>query len=217
MKQPLLQIALDNLEISEAIEGTQSLIEEIDIVEVGTILIAAQGQKSIQAIKKAFPDKIIIADGKIADAGAVFARIFFESGADYITCICAAETATIAQSLKVAHQYGPDKDVQIELTSHFTWKQVQEWKAVGIKQAIYHRSRDAQARGKKWTAFDLAQIKKLISYGFQVSVTGGLTAPDLAFFQGLPIFAFIAGRAIRDAVNPALVAQEFKAEIRKYW
>jgi 3-dehydro-L-gulonate-6-phosphate decarboxylase len=120
MSKPLLQIALDTLTINEAIKNVQKIKEHIDILEVGTILLASEGKKAIKAIKDKYPTKIIVADGKIADAGQVFGKMFFEMGADYTTCICAAETATISSVLEVAKEYGPNKDVQIELTSHFT-------------------------------------------------------------------------------------------------
>nr|WP_318034357.1 orotidine 5'-phosphate decarboxylase / HUMPS family protein [Mycoplasmopsis agalactiae] len=47
----------------------KKLKKYIDIIEVGTILIASEGKKAIKALKEAFPNKIIVADGKIADAG----------------------------------------------------------------------------------------------------------------------------------------------------
>lgn len=117
--KPLIQIALDTLTIEEAVQAVEPIREYLDVLEVGTILLASVGKEAIVQLKKRFPEKIIVADGKIADAGGVFAKMFFEAGADYITCICAAEYATIQTCVKTAESYGFDKEVQIELTSHF--------------------------------------------------------------------------------------------------
>ena len=217
MALPLLQIALDTLTTEEAIKNVEKVKEDIDVIEVGTILISSQGTKAIKEISSKYPNKIIVADGKIADAGNVFGKMFFENGCDFTTCICAAETPTISSVLDVAKKYGDKKDVQIELTSHFTWKQAQEWIDAGVTQAVYHRSRDAQAAGVAWSNKDLENIKKLADMGFKMTITGGITVEDIKFFKDIPIYIFIAGRAIRDADSPTAAAKAFKAEFAKYW
>lgn len=217
MALPLLQIALDTLTTEEAIKNVEKVKEDIDVIEVGTILISSQGKKAIKELSSKYPDKIIVADGKIADAGQVFGKMFFENGCDFTTCICAAETPTITSVLKIAKEYGSKKDVQIELTSHFTWEQAQEWIDAGVTQAVYHRSRDSQAAGVSWTDKDLFNIKKLSDMGFKMTVTGGITFEDIKIFKDIPIYIFIAGRSIRDAESPSEAAKAFKAEFAKYW
>ncbi|MDZ7293602.1 3-keto-L-gulonate-6-phosphate decarboxylase UlaD [Mycoplasmopsis pulmonis] len=216
-KRPMLQIALDNLTIESAIEDAKKASKYLDVIEVGTILISSEGKKAIKEIVKAFPDKIIVADGKVADAGKIFGQMFFSQGAHFTTAICAAEVETMAQLLAVAKEYDPNNDVQIELTSNFSWDQAKSWAQRGIKQAVWHRSRDAQAAGAKWSKNDLDSIKKLIDLGFKVTVTGGIEVDDIKFFKDLPIYIFIAGRSIRDAKNPEQAAKDFQDEIRKYW
>ncbi len=215
--KPMLQIALDTLTIEEAFKNVDKIKEYIDVVEVGTILLTSQGKIAIKEIKKRYPNKIILADGKIADAGSVFAKMFFDNGADFTTAICAAETETIAGVQKVAKSYGKDKDTQVELTSHFTYDQVKEWVKVGIEQVVYHRSRDSQASGRKWGEKDINSIKKLMGMGLKVSLAGGVSIDDIKFFKDLDIYIFIVGRSIRDAADPNAAAKNFKLEIDKYW
>nr|WP_318031459.1 orotidine 5'-phosphate decarboxylase / HUMPS family protein [Mycoplasmopsis bovis] len=104
--KPMLQIALDNLTIEDAIASAKKVEKYIDVIEVGTILIASEGKKAIKALKEAFPNKIIVADGKIADAGKVFGKMFFENGADFTTCICATELPTITETMNIAKEFG---------------------------------------------------------------------------------------------------------------
>ena len=216
-KRPLLQIALDTLTIDEAIVNVEKVKNNIDVIEVGTILIASEGKKAVAAIANKYPKKIIVADGKIADAGAVFGKMFYGNGATYTTVICAAELPTVQSVLNVASEYGTKNEVQIELTSHYTSDQVASWKSIGVQQLVYHRSRDSQASGITWSNDDIATIRDLARQGFKMTITGGVTIEDIKLFKGIPIYIFIAGRALRDAPSPAQAARDFQAEIRKYW
>lgn len=216
-KKPMLQIALDNLSIDDAIKSAKAVEKYIDIIEVGTILLAAEGKKAIIELKKQFPNKIIVADGKIADAGQIFSKMFYDAGADYTTAICAAEIPTIQGIYDVAQTYDSNKEVQIELTSNFSWEQAENWIKTGVKQVVWHRSRDSQSAGVKWSKNDIDSIKRLIDIGYKVTLTGGIALEDIKFFKDLPIYIFIGGRSLRDVPNPELAAKEFKDEIAKYW
>ena len=212
---PKLQIALDNQSFPEAVEALRGVAAEVDIIEVGTILLCAEGKKAVEYIKTMYPDKIVLADAKIADAGTIITPMMLNAGADWTTIICCAELPTIEGSLAAARKLG--KDVQIELTGFWTFDQAEEWKRVGVKQVVYHRSRDAQAAGVNWGAADFEKIGRLCSMGFQVTVTGGVTVEDIKLFKDFPIYVFIAGRSIREAKDPTAAARAFKTEFAKYW
>ncbi|UVD81883.1 3-keto-L-gulonate-6-phosphate decarboxylase UlaD [Mycoplasma iguanae] len=216
-RKPMLQLALDTLTIEEAISNVQKVRDYIDIIEVGTILISSVGKSAISILKATFPEKIIIADGKVADAGSIFGKMFFGQGANYVTAICAAEPQTMSELLKVGQEIDVKNEVQVELTSNFTWEQAQQWRDHHITQAVWHRARDAQAAGVKWGQKDLDSIRKLVDLGFLVTVTGGVELEDIKYFKDLPIYIFIAGRSIRDAKDPAAAAKAFKDEFNKYW
>ncbi|EJS88559.1 3-keto-L-gulonate-6-phosphate decarboxylase, partial [Pasteurella multocida subsp. multocida str. Anand1_cattle] len=64
-----------------------------------------------------------------------------------------------------------------------------------ITQAIYHRSRDAEAAGKGWSEDDLNTMKKLSDIGLALSITGGIVPEDIHLFKEINAKAFIAGRA----------------------
>lgn len=217
MRRPLLQIALDNLNIEQAIADAKKAEQYLDVIEAGTILIASEGKKAIEKLRQEFPKKLIVADGKIADAGAVFAKMFLEAGADYTTVICAAEFPTISQTLETANKYNKKNGIQIEMTSNFSWEMVQKWYDLGVKQVVWHRSRDSQQAGVKWSKENIDAVKKLTDMGFLVTVTGGIETADIKLFKNIPVYIFIAGRSIRDAADPNKAAKELKDEIAKYW
>ncbi|NLU15506.1 MAG: 3-keto-L-gulonate-6-phosphate decarboxylase UlaD [Serratia liquefaciens] len=212
---PMLQVALDNQSMDDAYRTTRLIADEVDIIEVGTILCVAEGVRAVRDLKALYPDRIVLADAKIADAGQILARMCFEAHADWITVICCADINTTKGALAVAKEF--DGDVQIELTGFWTWEQAVEWRQAGVQQVVYHRSRDAQAAGVAWSDEDIAAIRRLADMGFKVTVTGGLALGDLPLFQGIPIHVFIAGRSIRDAADPVAAAREFKRTIAQLW
>lgn len=212
---PKLQIALDNLKLGDALKSTRLVSEAVDVIEAGTILCCSEGMDAVTNLKSLYPDKIVLADIKAADAGKILSKLVFDAGADWMTVICCAPIATVEQSVKEAKSRG--KDVQIELTGQWDFDEAKEWKRVGVEQVVYHRGRDAQAAGQSWGQADLDKIKKLSDMGFKVTVTGGLVVEDLHLFKGIPIYVFIAGRSIREAENPLEAAKEFKRVIAQYW
>ncbi|WP_269935994.1 3-keto-L-gulonate-6-phosphate decarboxylase UlaD [Serratia liquefaciens] len=212
---PMLQVALDNQSMDDAYRTTRLIADEVDIIEVGTILCVAEGVRAVRDLKALYPDRIVLADAKIADAGQILARMCFEAHADWITVICCADINTTKGALAVAKEF--DGDVQIELTGFWTWEQAVEWRQAGVQQVVYHRSRDAQAAGVAWSDEDIAAIRRLADMGFKVTITGGLALGDLPLFQGIPIHVFIAGRSIRDAADPVAAAREFKRAIAQLW
>jgi 3-dehydro-L-gulonate-6-phosphate decarboxylase len=217
MNLPLLQVALDNTSLEDAVQSVLQYGHVIDIVEVGTILHYAEGAKATSVLRQMFPDKILLDDIKGADAGAPLADICFKAGADTMTAICSADVATMISMLEVAKKYGPNKDVQVELYGDWTFENAQSWIDNGLTQVVYHRSRDAELAGKKWSDDDIEKIAALIKMGLKVTITGGLNVEDLILFKGLNIHCVIAGRSIRNAANPEKTALDFKAEIKRIW
>lgn len=216
MALPLLQLALDNRSLPSALEATRILAAEVDVLEAGTILVCAEGMQAVRCLKALYPDRIVLADIKAADAGSILADMCFSNGADWMTVICCAPIATVQTALAEAKKRG-GRDVQIELTGSWSWEEAEAWRAAGLTQVVYHRGRDAQAAGQSWSDDDLSKIRRLAEMGFELSITGGLTIEDLPLFAGLPVKVFIAGRAIRDAADPAAAARAFKAKIAELW
>lgn len=215
MSKPLLQVALDHLDIPSALEATRALADEVDVLEMGTILCYAEGSRAVGILRALYPEKMIVADLKAADAGGTVAEIVFSQGADWMTVICNAPYATMEAALEVARKY--NGDLQIELYGDWTFEHARKWREIGLTQAIYHRGRDAGLAGQQWGEEDLDKIRRLADMGFEVSVTGGLYAKDLGIFAGIPVKCFIAGRGLYGADDPAQSARDFKDAINKYW
>lgn len=215
MSRPLLQLALDHTSLAAARRDVALLQDHVDIVEAGTILCLSEGLNAVRALRAQCPKKIIVADWKVADAGETLAQQALGAGANWMTIICAAPLATIEKGHAVAQAH--NGEIQIELFGNWTFDDARDWYRIGVRQAIYHRGRDAQASGQQWGEADLARMKALSDIGLELSVTGGLQPADLPLFKDINVKAFIAGRALSGAADPAQTASDFHAQIRAIW
>lgn len=68
MSVPLLQVALDHVSFDEALSAVELVRDDVDVVEAGTILCYSEGMRAVEAVRKAAPNHILVADLKIADA-----------------------------------------------------------------------------------------------------------------------------------------------------
>ena len=76
-----LQIALDDISLEDALRLVESIRKDIDIIEVGTPMAIQYGMEAVRRMKQAFPEKEVLADLKIMDAGEYEASEAFEAGA----------------------------------------------------------------------------------------------------------------------------------------
>jgi 3-dehydro-L-gulonate-6-phosphate decarboxylase len=209
MKRPQLQIALDTFDLPSALGPLQKAHPYIDVIEVGTILCLSRGMDAVRIIRSLFPQKTILADVRIAEAGSIIAKMAFEAGADWVSVVSGASPATIEVVQEVAQAQG--KEVQVELSDGWTWEAARRWRDIGIPQVIAKRSRDAEAQGElAWGPQSLDNVRRLHEMGFKVTVTGGIKPADIVRFAGVPVYIFIAGRAIVQAEDPAGAARSFQ-------
>ena len=138
----------------------------------------------------------------------------FSAGADWLTVSAAAHIATITVCKEVADKH--NGEIQIEIYGNWTMKDAQDWVDLGIKQAIYHRSRDAELAGIGWTEDDIKKMRELSALGLELSITGGIVPEEIYLFEGINAKTFIAGRALAGAKGQETAAA-LKAEINKYW
>lgn len=102
----LLQLALDTPHAGTVRRLLDRTAGDVDIIELGTPLLIRYGVDIIAGIRRDHPDKKILADLKIADAGAVEAGLAFDAGADIVTVLGTAHPATLREAGERAKQSG---------------------------------------------------------------------------------------------------------------
>lgn len=215
MNRPLLQIALDDVSLEDAYRSLANGVDEtVDIIECGTILLGAEGKKVVKIMREKYPDKLLVADFKIADSGKVTSGLFLEGKPDFLTVICSAHNKTKKAVVDEIKERGLNTQVQIELYGNWTFDDVEEWKKLGIDQVVLHHSVDEPSG---WSSQEIETARKLCEHDIKVTVTGGINYDSIELFKGLPIFCIIAGRSIRKAEDPAKEAQRIKDRIIEIW
>ena len=212
MELPKLQLALDTLDLPSALGPLQKASPYLDVIEIGTILCLAEGMRAVRIIRSLFPEKILLADVRIAEAGSLISKMVFDAGANWVSVVSGATMTTVEV---VAREAQKNKgEVQIELIDGWTMEQAREWRNLGIEQVITHRSRDSEAKGDlTWSERDFDEIRMLAEMGFKVTVTGGVGLSDIPLFAGVPVYVFIVGRGIYKADHPEIAARSFRNAI----
>ena len=194
-----LQVAIDLLTTTDAIALATKVAPYIDIIELGTPLIKSEGLAVITAMKKAFPDKLVFADFKTADAGELEADMAFGAGADLITILGATGDATILGAVKSAKAHG--KGVVVDTIGVADRvKRAQEVIALGVEFVELHAGLDEQAQ----PGYSIqVLIDEASRAGVPVSIAGGVKLSNIAAVKASGAKVAVAGAAIYGAADPA--------------
>ena len=205
-----LQFAMDTLTTDAALELAAAAAPSVDIIELGTPLIKAEGFRAITAIKQAHPDKIVFADLKTMDAGELEAGEAFKAGADLVTVLGVAGDSTIAGAVKAAKEHG--KGIVVDLIGvHDKAARAKEVVALGAEFVEMHAGLDEQAEDG-FTFETLLEAGK--ASGVPFSVAGGVKAATVGSVQDAGAQVAVAGAAISGADDVADAAREIRAAIK---
>lgn len=177
--KPIVQISLDLVEISEALETAEMAMRAgVDWLEAGTPLILAEGMHGVRALRERFPDTPIVADLKTMDGGWLEAEIMAKAGATHVVVMSQAHEETI----RCVVQAGKDLGVEVmgdNLASDDMVAGARRLEDLGCGYVIHHIGYDERrgiaARGERQPnpLDQLAEIVKAVSV--PVQAVGGLT------------------------------------------
>jgi 3-hexulose-6-phosphate synthase/6-phospho-3-hexuloisomerase len=106
-RRPLIQIALDFPTIQHATACARLGIEAgVDILEIGTPLIVAEGVKTIGQLRRSFPDYPILVDYKTMDSGGKNVQLAHTHGAQYMTVCGNAPDETVRAAVDAGRETG---------------------------------------------------------------------------------------------------------------
>ncbi|MGC9435572.1 MAG: 3-hexulose-6-phosphate synthase [Methanomicrobiales archaeon] len=107
MTEPVLQVALDLVDLPRALQIAREAVEGgADWIEAGTPLIKSEGMESVRALRETFPSHTLVADMKVADAGAMEVEMAAKAGANVVCVLGDADDAVIRESIRAARKYG---------------------------------------------------------------------------------------------------------------
>ncbi|MDQ0245146.1 3-hexulose-6-phosphate synthase [Bacillus fengqiuensis] len=171
-----LQLALDLVNIPEAIELVKEVEEHIDIVEIGTPVVINEGLRAVKEVKAAFPNLKVLADLKIMDAAGYEVMKASEAGADIVTILGAAEDQSIKGAVEEAKKQGKKILVDMIAVKDLAGR-AQEVDAMGVDYICVHTGYDLQAVGKN--SFEDLQTIKSVVKNAKTAIAGGIKLETL--------------------------------------
>ncbi|MGD6965677.1 3-hexulose-6-phosphate synthase [Rossellomorea vietnamensis] len=171
-----LQLALDLVNIPEAIQLVKEVEEHIDIVEIGTPVVINEGLRAVKEMKEAFPNLKVLSDLKIMDAAGYEVMKASEAGADIITILGAAEDMSIKGAVDEAKKQGKKILVDMIAVKDLA-KRAEEVDALGVDYICVHTGYDLQAVGKN-SFEDLQTIKNVVKNA-KTAIAGGIKLETL--------------------------------------
>ena len=206
-----LQLAIDDLEFREALRLTHALEEYIDIIEMGSPFLMEYGMQAVREFKAAFPNKEVLADLKIMDAGKYEAEIAFRAGADYATVLGVTDTATLIGCQEAAKQYGKKIYVDMICVQDIP-KRLAEIENMGIFGVSVHTGVDQQAKG----ITPLDDLNTMVAHRREanISVAGGIQAETAGIYLHAGADVLICGGSLCHAEQPVEEAKKIVAIIK---
>ncbi|WP_409305839.1 3-hexulose-6-phosphate synthase [Peribacillus sp. SCS-155] len=172
-----LQLALDLVNIPEAIELVKEVEDHIDIVEIGTPVVINEGLRAVKEVKEAFPNLKVLADLKIMDAAGYEVMKASEAGADIVTILGAAEDESIKGAVDEAKKQG--KKILVDMIAVKDLQgRAKELDEFGVDYICVHTGYDLQAVGQN-SFEDLRTIKSVVKNA-KTAIAGGIKLETLS-------------------------------------
>ncbi|MFC4387911.1 3-hexulose-6-phosphate synthase [Gracilibacillus marinus] len=207
-----LQLALDLVNIPEAIEVVKEVEEHIDIVEIGTPIIKIEGLKAVKEMKEAFPNLQVLADLKTMDAAAYEVQKAAEANADIVTILGVAEDESIKGAVEEAKKQGQEVLVDLIAVKDIETR-AKELDGLGVDYICVHTGYDLQAIGKN-SFEDLQTIKRVVKNA-KTAVAGGIKLETLPEVIKAQPDLVIVGGGIAGQENKKAVAAKMQEMIQQ--
>ncbi len=208
--KPILQLALDFVDLKRALKNARAGVTGgVDWIEAGTPLIKSEGLNAVREIRKMFPDRTIVADMKIMDAGRTEVETATKAGANIVDVLGAASDATIRECIQAGKNYGA-KIVVDMIAVDDVLSRAKQVEGFGADYVTVHCAIDEQMEGKD--PFDiLRKVAKELS--IPVGVAGGINSETASKAVEAGASIIIVGGAISKALDPEKAAGEIRKGI----
>ncbi|MCM3029516.1 3-hexulose-6-phosphate synthase [Niallia sp. MER 6] len=202
-----LQLALDLVNIPQAIEVVSQVADHVDVVEIGTPVVINEGLRAVKELKDAFPNVTVLADLKIMDAAGYEVSQAAAAGADIVTILAVAEDESIKGA--VAEAKKQNKQILVDMIAVKDIKaRAKELDELGVDYICVHTGYDLQAVGKN-SFEDLKAIKSVVKNA-KTAVAGGIKLDTLPEVIAAQPDLIIVGGGITGQDNLQEIAAKFK-------
>jgi 3-hexulose-6-phosphate synthase/6-phospho-3-hexuloisomerase len=199
-----LQLALDQVDLHRAMRAArEGAAGGVQILEVGTPLLKAEGLAAVRAVAAAFPGLELVCDAKTMDAGRLELEAAAKAGATMGTVLGVASDSTIEECVEAGRNYGIKILVDLLGCQDPVARAVYA-ASVGADAVNVHCPIDEQVRGRD--PFEtLRAVRAAVSIG--LSVAGGITAKTAPEAIAAGADVVIVGGAITKAEDAEAAAR----------
>jgi 3-hexulose-6-phosphate synthase len=193
-----LQVSFDLTDLQRALTIAQTIHNDADILEIGSLLIYKYGDEAVKAFRAAFPSKTLLVDAKIIDRSQEAITLFAEAGADWITVMAGAGAQTIHTACTVAHGLG--KKVMLDLADAPSLGQsALEAKSLGADALTFHKPSFDDQQILLQERWDMVQGNSELP----IFISAHTTRDTITEIMSLNPTGIIIGSAIVGAADPS--------------
>ncbi|MFX1411819.1 MAG: orotidine 5'-phosphate decarboxylase / HUMPS family protein [Promethearchaeota archaeon] len=212
-------MALDFETLDDALATAEKVAPFVDVLEAGTPLIKSEGIRAIRVLKKVFPNKLICADLKTADAGYLEVRMASQAKADIVTVLADAYNITIEEALRAAYEFRVNIMVDL-IMSRSPSKRLADitnlnHKGTKIYYALVHSGLDRQA-SRRAPLLELKSVSQIKNHP-RLAVAGGIVVNDISKLSVYPLDIIIVGGGITRVKHPNKAAENIRNAIHNYF
>lgn len=208
----LLQYAIDSLTLEQGMAIAEKIRDYVDIIELGEGMIQRYSLSAVTKMKQAFPEKKILADLKIMDAGYNYAMDAYEVGADIVTACIVATEGTAKGLIDAAKDAGKESWLDfIAIPSEnyadyveYLNRLAPDYVCAHLGSDIYEKEGGADARARMFE-----KIGEL-NFSSKLVLSGGISLADIPAIKKVAPHHVNVGGAIEKAADPVAVARAFK-------
>ena len=202
---PQLQLAVDVLTIDEAMATVEKVHDSVNIIEVGTPLVIECGLRAVEVLKEKYPEKQVLADLKIMDAGHIEASSGFGRGADIVTVLGLADEATVRGAVDAAGDRGKVMADLIQVPDPAL--RAKELVSMGVHMLCLHTAYDRRDEGVD-PLLELLAVRPEVDV--PLGIAGGLKLENAADVVRGGADIVVVGGAIQNADDPARMAADIR-------
>lgn len=209
-----VQVSLDVTTVDEALSMARGAVRAgVDWLEAGTPLILAEGLRSIQEIRKEFPNHPIVADLKTMDGGGLEAEMMFDAGATFVVVMSQAHWATVKEVVAMSRRKG-GKVMADLLSSPDKAKAARRMQELGVDYVIAHLGFDERRHVPGLSALD--DLEKIVhAVTIPVQAVGGLSVDQAIGSLRLGAKSVVIGAPLVIEANRFATAEEFEDVLRR--
>jgi 3-hexulose-6-phosphate synthase len=198
-----LQIAFDLFDLKHCLKIAKQVESYADRFEVGAPLIYKYGVEAIQAFRKQFPEKEILAETQIISHGKDITSLYIENGADWVTVMAKANAQVIHSSCSAAQKQ--KKLVMLDLLNTRNLGQAaMNAQGLGVDALLFH----TMCEEKSIVAFDQWEIARGNS-DLPIYIASEINRSNINQVLELKPNGIVIGKAITQSEDPKKEAEYF--------